>query len=675
MVPTANRNFLIFIFCLIFFDASLHGIAQNQILTRKITLNLENKRTEEILNELSRKGRFYFSYSSDLVQKNKVISIKGKNISVQEFIKQIFGDELVPVEIGKYIILKPNIKTEDDNSSGINTRKEGELYTITGYIIDASTGQRLSNATIYEVGKTNSVLTNIDGFYKLNISTKADNLGLVYSSHNFKDTVIVVQPANHSINMRLKPVEIAPEQIENKGLESLEVEKDSITQLEMLPLVKFAVNKRQFNLSKNLEFIEKQHFQISLIPKFGTNRLMSGNVENNVSLNILGGYSYAVKGIELGYFLNIVREDVVGFQASGFSNIVGGNTKGVQIAGFSNNNRKSIKGVQIAGFSNIVLDTISGIQVSGFSNVLKGKLKGLQLSGFSNVSTENVDGVQISGFNNFARKDVNFAQITGFANYGKNIGGAQLSGFFNKGHDVGGAQIAGFANFSNGTIKGLQVAGFINIAEKVKSAQIGGFANISAQEITGLQFAAFLNLANKVKGLQVGFINIADSVSGLSLGFLSIVLQGFHKPELSFDETKFGRLSIKTGTNHFYNIFSGGINLQNPDNWTIGYGAGTEFRTKRKFYLAFDLITSYIKEDFKEFEKTNILIKFETLFGWNLIKSSGFSIGPSFNLFISDWKDGEGNFLSTLPPYELFSHQDGFYKVCGWIGGVLTFRF
>jgi hypothetical protein len=443
----------------------------------------------------------------------------------------------------------------------------------------------------------------------------------------------------------------------------------------MLPLVKLAVKKRQFNLSKNLDFIEKQHFQISLIPQIGTNRLMSGNVENNVSLNIIGGYSYAVKGIEFGYLLNIVRENVVGLQLSGFSNIVGGNTKGVQIAGFSNNNRKSIKGVQIAGFSNIVLDTISGIQISGFSNILKGKMKGLQLSGFSNVSTENVDGVQISGFSNFARKDINFAQITGFANYGQNIGGAQLAGFINKGHDIGGAQIAGFANFSNGTIKGLQIAGFINIAEKVNSAQVGVFANLSTKEITGLQLAAFLNVANKVKGMQLGLVNIADSVSGLSLGLISIVMKGFHKPELSVDETKYSKLSFKTGTNHFYNIFAAGINIDNTDYWTIGYGAGTELRTKKRFYFAFDMITSYIKEDFKEFEKTNLLFKFESHFGWNLFKSSGFSFGPSLNLFLSDWKDSEGNFLSKLPPYELFSHQDGFYKLCGWIGGVVTLRF
>ncbi len=645
MEIAANNKLRFVIWCFLLLLFSLKGISQNTILSRKISIDCQNKRTEDVLNEISKKGRFYFSYSSDLVQKDKPITVKEKNTSILDIIKHIFGETILPVETGKYVILRPNIKTEDDQSLEIKIQDESIQYTITGYIIDAYTGQRLSNATIYEIGKTNSVLTNMDGFYRLNISTKNDNLGLAYSRNHFKDTIIVIQPANHSINMRLRPVEPAPNQIEKKGFESVEFSNDSATQLEELALVKFAVKKKQFNLSKNLEFIENQHFQVSLIPQFGTNKLMSGNVVNNVSFNILAGYSYALNGFELGGFANIIRKNMTGLQIAGFSNVVGENTKGLQIAGFSNNNRKSVRGVQIASFSNIVLDTIYGMQLSGFSNVLKGKMKGAQLSGFSNVSTEDVDGVQISGFNNYAHKDVNFAQITGFVNY------------------------------SGGTIGGVQLAGFVNIAEKVNSAQIAGFVNLSTKEIKGIQLAGFLNAANKVKGVQLGFVNIADSVSGLSLGFLSIVRQGMHKLELSIADDLYSRLSFKTGTHRFYNIFEVGINTQNADYWTVGYGVGTEFRSKKKFYFVFDFVASQVNEDFIPFEKVNLLFKIEQRFGFNIYRSSGISFGPTFNLFISDWKDNEGNFLSEFPPYELFSNQDTDFKLCGWFGGVVALRF
>jgi len=660
MARIVNNPFKEFFAILFILFLSSNTLAQNSILSRKISIDVQNKRTGDVLNEISKKGRFYFSYSSDLIQKDKLITVRVKNISIQEIIKLIFEGKVVPIETGKYLILKANTRIEEVPLPEINIREEKYGYTVTGYIIDANSGQKLSNASIYEIGKTNSVLTNFDGYYNINIGAKDDYLGLAYSHQNFKDTIIVIQPANHSINMRLRPKEVAPEQIDNKGIETIVIEQDSIPELEELPLVKFAVKKNQFNLSKNLEFIEEQHFQVSLIPQFGTNNFMSGNVENNISLNILGGYSYAVKGFELGGLLNIVRNDVVGFQIAGFSNIVGENTKGTQIAGFSNNNRKSVKGVQIAGFSNFVLDTLAGTQISGFSNVLKGKMKGIQLSGFSNISNENVDGIQISGFSNFARKNVNFSQIAGFSNIGQ---------------DIGGAQISGFSNYSGATVKGIQIAGFINQASQVNSAQIAGFINISRKEIKGFQMAGFINVAKKVKGVQLGFINIADSVSGLNIGFISLVKQGMHKAELSIDEVLYSRLSIKTGTHHFYNIFSGGFNVENAKYWTVGYGIGSEFRSKNRFYYSIDLHTSYLNEDFKSFENINFLVKLENHFGWNLLRSSGISFGPTFNVFVSDWKDSDGNFLSKKPPYEIFSYQDAQLKISGWIGGIFVIRF
>ncbi|MDF1550470.1 MAG: hypothetical protein P1P88_21795, partial [Bacteroidales bacterium] len=640
----ANKKGITFLFisCLLLL-LQINGLAQNSLLARKISINIENTKIEDALDLISKKGRFYFSYNSAIFEEEKIIpSLKENNVSVKSLIEKIFDDKIEAFETGKYIILKPAPKNKPEEKPTQKSIPEQKTrYTITGYIVNSQTGERLSNATIYEIGKTNSVLANMDGYYNITVSTKNDRLGLAYSRRNFKDTIIVIQPANHSINMRLRPKEELPETIDNKKLIASNKNADAIAQLEELSLVKFAVKRRQFDLSKNLEFLEKQHFQVSILPNIGTNKLMSGNVENNVSLNILAGYSYAVNGFEMGGFLNIVRTNVNGLQMAGFSNLVGGNTKGIQLAGFMNNNRQSVTGIQVAGFSNLVLDTITGVQLSGFSNVLKGRMNGLQLAGFSNVTTENVDGVQASGFLNYARKDVRFAQLAGFANYGVNVGGVQASGFANIGNDIGGAQLAGFVNYAHGKVGGAQIAGFLNIAEQVNSAQLAGFINVSRKEITGLQ-ASTINIANKVKGFQFGFINYADSVSGISLGFLSFVLQGIHKFELSLNENLYTNLSFKTGTHRFYNIFTAAINIENNNYWTVGYGLGTEFRSKKRFYLDLDLTGSQVNENFDAFDYINLHFKFDTRFSWRLFKSSGISIGPSLNFFITDWKNTEG---------------------------------
>lgn len=653
--------------------------AQSPILNKKISINVQEKNLDEVLDVISKKGKFYFSYNSEIIDKSKVISLNESDLSIGQLIDKLFDGKIEAIASGKYIILKPKSKEEkkkDEPKEEIKTPEEKTKYTITGYIVNSRTGERLSNASIYQIGQTNSVLTNLDGYYTLTVSTKNDNLGLAFSRKDFQDTVIVIQPANHSINMRLNPKEKLPEKLVKKDINSLETNYDSVPKFEELPVVKFAVKKKLFNLTENLEFLELQHFQISLLPHVGTNRLMSGNVENNISLNILGGYSYAVNGVELGCILNIVRDDVKWVQLSGIGNVVGGNTHGVQAAGIFNNNRKSVTGVQLAGVANVVHDTINGVQAAGFANILRGKMKGAQLAGFVNVSTENVDGMQASGFVNFARKDVQFAQLSGFVNYGNNVGGLQAAGFVNVGKDVGGAQLAGYVNYSRGKVGGVQAAGFVNVAEEVNSAQVAGFVNIARKKITGVQ-AATLNIAKKVDGVQVGVFNFADSVSGASIGLFSVAKKGMHKLEISYDENSFLNATVKLGGNHhYYNILTGGKNSDDDAIWRAGYGFGTEFRTKKRFYSSLNLMGSYIFEGFNEDSGTlNLHIKFEPNFGWRIFRSSAIAIAPSLNLFVSDWTDTEGNHLSTFAPYSQFEKVNGKNKVWGWLGCSAIIRF
>jgi len=504
------------------------GLAQNKILNKKINIHAENEQLETVLQKISKKGKFYFSYNSDIINQNQKTSLHKENTSVKEIIKVLFNDKISAIETGNYIILKKKNKVQEKEKINTNKPKQKVKYQVTGYIYNTKTGEKLSNTTIYQIGQTNSVLTGLNGYYSLTVSTKDDNIGLAFSKKEYQDTIIIIEPAEQSLTIGLNPIEQTPEMIEPKGISS----DTSKIELEELPLVKFAVPKKQFKLSENLQFLEKQHFQVSLLPYFGTNRLMSGNVENNVSINIFGGYSHAVKGLELGGLLNIVRNDVKWIQIAGLSNITGGNTEGIQIAGLLNNNRKSVKGLQVAGIANVVFDTISGVQLAGVLNVLRGKMNGAQVSGIANYTNKNVDGVQFTGLVNYAQKDVKFSQIAGFTNFG---------------HNVGGAQIAGFSNVSTGKVGGVQISGFANFADTVKSAQLAGFMNVSRKEISGVQICAFLNVAKKVKGVQLAFLNFSDTVTGASIGFLSFVRKGYHQGEISANELFYTNFSFKTG--------------------------------------------------------------------------------------------------------------------------------
>ncbi|RLD79967.1 MAG: hypothetical protein DRJ10_08050, partial [Bacteroidetes bacterium] len=430
-------------------------------------------------------------------------------------------------------------------------------------------------------------------------------------------------------------------------------------ELEELPLVKLVVPEKQFNLSENLKFLEKQHVQFSILPNIGTNRLMSGNVENNISLNILGGYSHSVNGVEIGGLLNIVRYDVKLLQIAGLSNITGGNTKGVQLAGLLNNNRKSVKGLQVAGVANIVFDTISGVQLAGLINVLKGKMNGAQISGIANYTNKNVDGVQISGIVNYTQKDVKFTQIAGFTNFG---------------HNVGGAQIAGFSSVATGKVGGVQISGFANFADTVKSAQLAGFMNVSRKEISGVQISAFLNVAKKVKGVQFAFLNISDTVSGASIGFMSFVRKGYHQGEISANELFYTNFSFKTGTKHFYNIFTAGIDPVDTEFWTFGYGFGTEFTSRKSFLFGIDITANQLNERSKPFKNINLLSKVDFNFGFRLFRKSAITFGPSVSFMKSQTNSGTENLIKDLPPNPVYTYEYTDFIGQLWLGARVAIR-
>ena len=108
--------------------------------------------------------------------------------------------------------------------------------------------------------------------------------------------------------------------------------------------------------------------QISVLPFIGTNHTLSGNVINDYSFNIFGGYSRGVRKFELGGLFNIVLEDVKGTQIAGMFNAVGGTTTGVQLAGLANLNLDSVQGAQIAGFVNFNWNSSQKFSAAGLMN-------------------------------------------------------------------------------------------------------------------------------------------------------------------------------------------------------------------------------------------------------------------------------------------------------------------
>lgn len=342
--------------------------------------------------------------------------------------------------------------------------------------------------------------------------------------------------------------------------------------------------------------------QVSLLYPIGSGGSQSVNEVYDVSVNILGGATGGVTGME-------------------FSGIAGF-TKG------------SVTGAQIAGYVNVVTDSFRGFQGSGMANVVKGNFKGVQVSGFGNAAISTFDGVQVSGFGNYA---------------GARVKGVQLSGFANVALDtMEGVQGSGFVNYAEGT-KGAQVSGYVNVnVGDMKGNQISGFVNVSTGKTEGVQLSGFVNVAKNIKGAQLGLINVADTMDGISVGFFSYARNGYHQFELSTNETFQTNLSFKTGVNAFYNVFSVAAYWNKNDPvWALGYGIGTRKQFNDKNSVNVELNSySVLPDNFNDnnWESLNKLkLSYARKFG------SHFEVfgGASFNMWVSESDEPMNNYLPS----------------------------
>ncbi len=630
--------------------------SQTDLLSRKVDLNASNITVKQSLKNLSNKANVKFSYSSEIVQGNKIISYDLRNKRIDECINTICSNKVRYKVAGNHIILLKQTPKKE--------KEKKKKYIITGNIVDANTGVALKQVSVYDVEKRYSAISNEKGDYSLTFSADDKFRGVSYSKTGYFDTAVVIKAIEHTnYDMKLHPEISAIEQLEVKEFidKKKPVEESFISEL-LIP------NEVIVN-SKNLDHInDKRAIQLSVLPGIGTSFSSYGVVDNNFSFNLLAGYNKGVKGIEVGGLLNIDKKNVHGIQIGGLVNYVGGNTNGIQIGGLANINVNKFKGLQISAINNTVKDSASGFQVSGLSNIASGKLFGIQASGFYNASFKGITGIQMAGFINTAFGEMEAIQLSGFANYAAKSKGVQASGFVNYAKNITGAQLTGFVNISGGT-KGAQLAGFANISKENKGAQISGIVNI-----------AKIN-----KGAQIALVNLCDSSTGVSIGLFNFVRKGFNRLELTADENFAATLKLKTGTKRFYNIYKLSAVSYEDSLFTVGYGFGKKFDISKRISLSLDITSNYVgKLNFADDEensninideKTQYLLNKALLtFDFMIFKHLSIIIGPSFNLNLSDGTK-EMKPIPNIISDPFYNKVIENVRIQAWVGCTVGLRF
>jgi hypothetical protein len=631
---------LLILFSLLF---SISEISAQEILNQKINISKDNYKIGEILKIIEQNNNVKFSFNSELIETEKKIMYSAENKKIKDCLDEIFENKIKYQVSGKHIILLKKILPEEKKQI------EKQKITIFGTIINAENSETLSDVSVYDLDKQYSTISNYQGEFNITINSNEEFRGLSLGKTGFYDTIVIINMSETEIlNISLRPKETQIETIKPIETTGIKIEKVRTTEI--------FIPKSTLINSQNLEYIDNTRFaQISFLPGLSSNLSNFGVVKNNVSLNILIGYSRGVKGFETAGLMNFDKENVSGVQLAGLTNTVGGKVTGFQAAGIMNVVLKDIEACQISGIANVVNGNSRGVQIGGIFNSTVGKFNGFQAGGIANLTTKQFKGIQTAGILNIATGGVNGVQTSGILN-------------FNWG-DVNGVQSAGLVNFNYGRIIGVQAAGLLNIAsDTVKGAQLAGLINLS--KINIIQLSGILNVAKENKGLQIGLLNICDTSSGVSIGLFSFVRKGLHKFVISSDEIYYANLNLHLGTDKFYNIFSVSMRPANEISWGYGYGFGHKIRLSKTTKLNLELTSKNI--NYKKIWNPEVFtyFKFATIFEFRIKNKISIYAGPSVNFYFGDKSVNADtyNFISEINYLPISQKETGIYNYLTWLG-------
>lgn len=218
----------------------------------------------------------------------------------------------------------------------------------------------------------------------------------------------------------------------------------------LFPTLNNAISRREVILtSRHFEFdryMDNKRKIIALLMGLslgGQSVYAQGYSSGNVSLFCSPD---TLRGVQIGAFSSVVRQQMRGASLAGIINSVGDDMRGVQISGVSNV-VKGGNGMQLSLFNNVSSSPFRGVQLSGLSNVSMGMKRGLQIAA-ANVSSSYMRGLQLGGYN-----------------YADTLNGSQIGLFNVCVRHPRGVQI-GVINYSQDTIA--HKIGLVNVNPKTR---------------------------------------------------------------------------------------------------------------------------------------------------------------------------------------------------------------
>ncbi|MBI1223782.1 MAG: TonB-dependent receptor plug domain-containing protein [Bacteroidetes bacterium] len=187
---------------LIGFFAHFSAIGQSP-LDATISLDIKDLPIKEVLYEMIDQG-VKLSFNNNILPVEKKLSFRVVNLKISRLMPLILADTDLSYEVvgSQIVILKKAIPIPK------------KMFTLSGFVTDAETGERNINSTVYDVRRKTGTYTNEFGYFSITLSE-----GPVYlqvSSLGYEnDTIELTLASNQRVEIQMRPLLLAEVVVKN----------------------------------------------------------------------------------------------------------------------------------------------------------------------------------------------------------------------------------------------------------------------------------------------------------------------------------------------------------------------------------------------------------------------------------------------------------------------------
>lgn len=176
---------LIAVFATLVSAAEIKG---QEVLERKISLDISQKEVRNVLKEIESQAQVTFSYRTKTIRSSEKVTLQVTDAALRTVLKQLFGDDVVFLVRNDEILLKPR----ENQIPDLNVDSEAVSLEVSGILYDEN-GESLPGVNVVEKGTTNGTTTDIDGKFVLRVDNERSILVFSFIGYDTREVTVGIQ--------------------------------------------------------------------------------------------------------------------------------------------------------------------------------------------------------------------------------------------------------------------------------------------------------------------------------------------------------------------------------------------------------------------------------------------------------------------------------------------------